>query len=60
MKTEITATFKRERACKHSVRFTPADETAETTATVLYFKNEVLQNLGNPPKLILTLKPKTD
>ncbi len=51
----ITVTFVRERSCKHSVRFSPFDKRAEAVTSILYIKNKILETLGQPKTIEVTI-----
>ena len=58
MSETLVTVFKKERACKHSVRYISTDKVGKSIASTIYLKNEALEKLGNPEEISLTLKAK--
>ena len=52
----VTGMFKRERACKHSVRYQPSNDSAKAITSLLYIKNATLAELDNPSIIEVSIK----
>lgn len=55
---KITVTFKKERSCKHSVRYAPVDDSAKDVTSIIYIKKITLEQLGNPEFIEVSLEVK--
>lgn len=54
----IKAKFKKEKTCKHSIRFKPVDEVGEGMSSAIYIKNDALTELKNPEEIIVQIESK--
>ncbi len=55
----VKGNFKRERVCRHTIRYTPIDKAAEKIGVVFYIKNETLEALTNPNEITITIEAKS-
>jgi len=55
--TQLKGQFVIERPCKHSIRFKAYDEVAETIAKTIYFNRDGFNDLSQPKKVEVTVKP---
>ena len=58
MSKTVKATFVKERECKHSVRYKPICDIGRSITAVLYLMNTVLEELGRPESIELTIEGK--
>jgi len=55
MNPEVKAKFKRERECKHSVRYIAVDAEGENISSVIYINKTALKDLNNPAIVTVTI-----
>ena len=54
----VSALFKKERQCKHSLRYTPVDEEGKKITAVVYLMNDSVIELNNPAEILITITAK--